>query len=92
MTISMSPSLSRSPKAQPRPRFAAVIAGAGARRHVFEASVAQIAIEQPGLPIRDVQLAAGDLRIHVAVGDEDVLAPVVVEIEEPDAESHVLAC
>ena len=67
------------------------MAGARLRRHVLEAPVAEIAVEQLRLPVGEVQLAVGDLRVDVAVGDEDVLPAVVVEVEEVDAEADVLA-
>ena len=61
-----------------------------ARRHVDEAAVAGVAIEQVRLPVGEVQLAPVQLRIHVTVGDEDVLPAVVVEVEEVHAKADVL--
>ena len=67
------------------------MAGAGARGHVFEASVPQVAIEQLRLAGTTMcSFRVGDLRVDVAVRDEDVLPAVVVEVEEADAEAHVL--
>ena len=89
--MSTSPSLSKSPKAQPRPRLAARDRRPGFRGHVLEAPVAQVPVEELRLPIGDVQLSTGQLRVDVAVGDEDIRPAVVVEVEEIDAEAEVLA-
>src|SRR4051812_8064496 len=62
----------------------------GFRGHIAEPAVSEIAIEQPWLPVREVKLPAGDLRVDVAVGDEDVAPAVVVEVEEADAKADVL--
>ena len=81
-TTSTSPSLSKSPNAQPRPRCSLRDGRPGARRDVLEAAVPQVPVQQPRLPVRQVQLSPGNLRVHVPVGDEDVLPAVVVVVEE----------
>src|SRR5436309_1457682 len=46
---------------------------AGPCRHVFKPAVAEIAVDDLRLPIAEMQVAAGELRVDVTVGDEDVL-------------------
>ena len=57
---------------------------------VLESSVPQVAIEHPRLAVLEVEVLLRDLGVHVAVHEEDVGPPVVVEVEEVDAEAEVL--
>ena len=65
--------------------------GAGGGRHVGEAAVAGIAVENLRLPVREVQFPVRDLRVDVTVGDEDIHPAVVVEVEEVYAEAQILS-
>ncbi len=64
---------------------------AGLGRGILERAVTQAAEDAVGLPVRIV-LELLDLVVHVRVGGEDVLPPVVVEVEEavppPAARRH----
>ena len=91
MRTSTSPSLSKSPNAQPRPTFSAVMAGPAFADTSSKRPLPRLRYRIFGSPVGQVQLAVGDLRVDVAVGDEDVLPAVVVEVEEVDAEADVLA-
>src|SRR4030095_16904042 len=61
------------------------------RGNVFEAALAQIAIENAALFVGDMQLAARQLSVDMAIGDENVLPAVVVEIKKADAETEIFA-
>ena len=54
-------------------------------------AVSLIFVEQPGLRIADVQFVSLYFGKDVPVRDEDVLPPVVVEVEEPRAPADILA-
>ena len=78
-TTSIVPLLSRSPKAVPRPAFG-VVAGAPRRSgHVVEPS-AEVTVDHLALLVADFGADLPDLRVDVAVGEEDVEPAVVVEV------------
>ena len=56
--------------------------------HILEASISKVAINDLPLFVAGLRLDPFDLRIHVAVDDEDVQPAVVVEIDEGDAPSE----
>ena len=60
------------------------------RGDVLEPPVPQVAVEELGLPVLDVEVLVLDLGVHVAVRHQDVQPAVVVEVEEAHAEAHVL--
>src|SRR4029079_17653136 len=51
----------------------------------------QVPVQQLRLAIRDMEIPRGELRVDVPRRNEKVLPPIVVSVEEPDAEAHVLA-
>ena len=77
--------MSRSANAAPRPAFGVVTGRPEAFRDVLEPSVPQIAIHDLPLLVAGLGLETLDLRVDVAVDEEQVEPAVLVEIEEPDA-------
>src|SRR5208283_1203460 len=65
-------------------------AGAGVVGHIEELAVAAVPIEQARLLECLADAAAVEVGIDVAVGDDDILPAVVVEVEEADAPADVL--
>src|SRR6266550_7426972 len=54
----------------------------GFRGNVLEMTVPKIAIQNPRLLVGDVEFLVHDLRVDVAIGNEEVLPPIVIKIEE----------
>src|SRR5207302_2396605 len=63
----------------------------GLEGNILEAAVSQVSIEDLGLPVRNVQFSVGDLRVDVAVGEKQVLPPIIIKIHKAHAEPQVLA-
>ena len=59
------------------------------QRNIFEAAIAEIAVQDFGLPISDVQLPPLNLRIHMPVGNKQVFPAIVIEIRKADAETEI---
>ncbi len=85
---SMSPSLSMSANAAPRPAFGVVTGAPSCFGDVLEAAVAEIPIDDLPLPVAHLGLEPLDLRIDVPVHEEQIEPPVEIEIDEPDAPSE----
>ena len=91
-TTSTSPSLSKSPKAAPRPAFGVVTGGAEPLGHVLEPAVAAVAIDDLALLVAGLGLQLLDLGIDVAVDEEEVEPAVVVEVDERRRPTRASAC
>ena len=85
----MSPSLSKSPNAQPRAACGVVDAGSAERGNFLKLAVAQIAVQILVLGIRRVDMGAIDLGIDVPVRDENVEPAVVVHVKETDTPAEI---
>ncbi len=66
-----------------------VDAGAGEGGDLFKLAVAQVAVDVLMLGVGGVEVGAVDLRVDVAVGDEDVEPAIVVEVDEADAPAEI---
>ena len=60
-------------------------------RNIFEAAIAQVAIEQLALRIPRLGLKLLDFRIHVAVADENIRPAVVIHVEKPATPAQILS-
>ena len=82
MTASMRPSLKRSAVARPRPERGIGEGRAGGLADVLELSVAEVVVEEARFAEEGAKTGGVDLRVDVAVGDEEVRVAVVVDVGE----------
>ena len=88
----MSPSLSKSPNAAPRLDFRSAMPGSGLRADIFEATVAEIAVDQSRIAVGFLGFSGSrvELRIDVTVHLKDVGETVVIQVGECHAPADVL--
>ena len=82
---SISPSLSKSPNAQPRLECVAAIPGPASSINSSNLAVAQIAEHQARRLERILRAASLDLRIDAAGHDKEVRIAVIIEIDDAGA-------
>ena len=86
--MSKSPSLSKSPNAQPRLQCASMTPGP-ACSPILRTSVTQVAKQRPWTFVRKLWQLALDFGIHVAGNHENIGVPIVVEIDHAGAPTDI---